>query len=53
MVAFLLLPEDYHAGGISAAVVLGAVLLYQLTLWHHAIADRNLRQGLKPFLLSA
>jgi hypothetical protein len=32
---------------------LGAVLLYQLTLWHHAIADRNLRQGLKPFLLSA
>jgi hypothetical protein len=32
---------------------LGAVLLYQLTLWHHAIADRDLRQGLKPFLLSA
>jgi hypothetical protein len=32
---------------------LGAVLLYQLTLWHHVIADRDLRQGLKPFLLSA
>jgi transposase len=32
---------------------LGAVLLYQLTLWQHAIADRDLRQGLKPFLLSA
>ena len=32
---------------------LGAVLLYQLTLWHHAIAERDLRQGLKPFLLSA
>jgi hypothetical protein len=32
---------------------LGAVLLYQLTLWHHAIADRDLRQGIKPFLLSA
>jgi Transposase DDE domain len=32
---------------------LGADLLYQLTLWHHAIADRDLRQGLKPFLLSA
>jgi len=32
---------------------LGATLLYQLTLWHHAIADRDLRQGLKPFLLSA
>ena len=32
---------------------LGAVLLYQLTLWHHAIADRDLRQGLKPFLRSA
>jgi hypothetical protein len=31
---------------------LGAVLLYQLTLWHHAIAHRDLRQGLKPFLLS-
>jgi hypothetical protein len=32
---------------------LGAVLLYQLTLWHHAIAHRDLRQGIKPFLLSA
>ena len=32
---------------------LGAVLLYQLTLWHHAIADRDLRQGLTPFLRSA
>lgn len=32
---------------------LGAVLLYQLTLWHHALANRDLRQGLKPFLLSA
>jgi hypothetical protein len=32
---------------------LGAVLLYQLTLWHHAIAERDLRTGLKPFLLSA
>ena len=32
---------------------LGAVLLYQLTLWHHAIAERDLRQGLKPFLRSA
>jgi hypothetical protein len=32
---------------------LGAVLLYQLILWHQAIADRDLRLGLKPFLLSA
>jgi transposase len=32
---------------------LGAVLLYQLTLWHHAIEARDLRQGLKPFLRSA
>ncbi|HVA89531.1 MAG TPA: transposase [Chloroflexota bacterium] len=32
---------------------LGGVLLYQLTLWHHALANRDLRQGLKPFLLSA
>ena len=32
---------------------LGAVLLYQLTLWHRAIAERDLRQGIKPFLLSA
>jgi hypothetical protein len=32
---------------------LGAVLLYQLTLWHQAIAERNLRQGRKPFLRSA
>jgi hypothetical protein len=32
---------------------LGAVLLYQLILWHHAIYDRDLRQGLKPFLRSA
>jgi hypothetical protein len=30
-----------------------AVLLYQLTLWHQAIAERNLRQGLKPLLRSA
>jgi hypothetical protein len=32
---------------------LGAVLLYQLTLWHHAIAQRDLRVGLKPFLLAS
>ena len=32
---------------------LGAVLLYQLTLWHHAIAERDLRVGLKPFLLAS
>jgi hypothetical protein len=32
---------------------LGAVVLYQLTLWHQAIAERDLRQGLKPFLHSA
>jgi transposase len=32
---------------------LGGVLLYQLTLWHHAIAARDLRQGLTPFLRSA
>jgi hypothetical protein len=32
---------------------LGAVLLYQLILWHHALTDRDLRQGLKPFLRSA
>jgi hypothetical protein len=32
---------------------LGAVVLYQLTLWHHAIVERDLRQGLKPFLRSA
>ncbi len=32
---------------------LGAVLLYQLTLWHHALVERDLRQGLKPFLRSA
>jgi hypothetical protein len=32
---------------------LGGVLLYQLTLWHPAIADRDLRQGLKPSLRSA
>jgi hypothetical protein len=32
---------------------LGAVLLYQLTLWHQAIAERDLRQGLIPFLRSA
>jgi hypothetical protein len=32
---------------------LGAVLLYQLTLWHQAIHEHNLRQGLTPFLRSA
>ena len=32
---------------------LGAVLLYQLTLWHHALLGRDLRVGLKPFLLAA
>jgi hypothetical protein len=37
----------------SRRFALGAVLLYQLTLWHHAIAQRDLRQGLKPFLRSA
>ena len=50
---------DYRAAvptrGLRATrlFVLGAVLLYQLTLWHHAIAARDLRQGLKPFLHSA
>jgi hypothetical protein len=41
--------------GLSATrlFALGAVLLYQLTLWHHAIEERDLRQGLKPFLRSA
>lgn len=33
--------------------LLGAVLLYQLTLWHHFEAGRSLRVGLKPFLLAA
>jgi hypothetical protein len=33
--------------------LLGAVLLYQLTLWHHHEARRSLRVGLKPFLLAA
>src|SRR5579864_9356941 len=32
---------------------LGAVVLYQLTLWHQAIAERDLRQGLTPLLRSA
>jgi Transposase DDE domain len=32
---------------------LGAVLLYQLTLWHQAIMERDLPQGLKSFLRSA
>jgi hypothetical protein len=32
---------------------LGAVLLYQLSLWHYAIAQRDLRQGLTPFVRSA
>jgi transposase len=41
-------------GRISTRLfTLGAVLLYQLTLWHHALAARALRQGIKPFLLSA
>ena len=32
---------------------LGGVLLYQIMLWYRAIADHDLRQGLKPFLRSA
>jgi transposase len=41
-------------GGVPTRLfALGAVLLHQLALWHHAIANRDLRQGLKPFLRSA
>ena len=34
-------------------LALGAVLLYQLTLWHHHAAGRSLRVGLKSCLLAA
>jgi Transposase DDE domain len=33
--------------------LLGAVLLYQLTLWHHHEAGRSQRVGIKSFLLAA
>jgi hypothetical protein len=33
--------------------VLGAVLLYQLTLWHHQRLERDLRVGVKSFVLAA
>ena len=33
--------------------LLGALLLYQLTLWHHHEAGRSLRVGLTPFLHAA
>jgi transposase len=33
--------------------VLGAVLLYQLTLWHHYLVQRDLRVGVKSFVLAA
>lgn len=33
--------------------LLGAVLIYQLALWHHHQVGRSLRVGLKPFLLAA
>jgi hypothetical protein len=33
--------------------VLGAVLLYQLTLWHHQRMERNPRVGVKSFVRAA
>ena len=37
----------------TSRFVLGAVLLYQLTLWHHHLLQRDLRVGLKSFVLAA
>ena len=37
----------------TARVVLGAVLVYQLTLLHRHAAGATLRVGLKPFLQAA
>lgn len=37
----------------TSRFLLGAVLLYQLTLWHHQEVGRSQRVGIKSFLLSA
>jgi hypothetical protein len=34
----------------TARYALGAVLLHQLTLWHHHLLARHLRVGLKSFV---